>query len=69
MNQTCLVPANSRGGTILLHGHYRFRRKSVTASKYHWICTDTNCHSRLQTNCFDYNAPNIIGTFKVTFLC
>lgn len=63
MNQTCIVPANSRGGRILLHDGFRYARKSKSATQIRWICTVYGCRAYAYTNLFDVddNDPHIAG--------
>lgn len=54
MNATaCVVPANSRGGRVLIYDGYRFMRKSKSASNLRWTCTVSTCRAILYTNLFD----------------
>ena len=63
MSCTCLVPTNRKGGTVLLHDNYRYRRKSKTARRFQWICSEKDCGAYLFTNCFDYDydLEDIVG--------
>jgi hypothetical protein len=53
MDHTCLVPANSRGGTVLLHQGYRYRRRNKTNHEVYWECTITGCGAFVHSNVFD----------------
>lgn len=64
MDQTCIVPANSRGGRVLLHNGYRYVRKSKSKTEQRWVCTVTGCGAFVNTNLFDVMAsdhPHIVG--------
>ena len=58
MNNPCIVPANSRGGIVLLHNNYRYVRNWRSASKQIWRCTQTGCRAYLHTNVFDFTDNN-----------
>ena len=53
MNKTCVVPANSRGGLVLIHDGYRYARRNTGKAKMYWQCTETSCGSYLHSNRFD----------------
>lgn len=64
MNHTCVVPANSRGGRVLLHDGFRYAKKSVSSSNIRWMCTVRGCNAYLYTDLFDIsdeNDPQITG--------
>jgi len=67
MTDTCVVPANSRGGRILVHHGYRFVRKSKSKTQLRWICTVPTCCAFAYTNMFDVydNDAPITGMFLV----
>lgn len=48
-----VVPANSRGGVVLLHNGYRYVRNWKSNQKQVWRCTETGCGAYLHTNLFD----------------
>lgn len=60
MNETKLVPANSRGGTVLVHNGFRYTRRNKTVNKVYWQCTFTACGAYLHTNQFDVNDDSSI---------
>jgi FLYWCH zinc finger domain len=62
MNITCIVPANSRGGKVLVHDGYRFMRKGKSNSTLRWTCTESTCRAILHTNIFDVNDDNAVIT-------
>lgn len=64
---TCLVPGDRRGGNVLIHCGFRYCRRSITATKFHWACTYSACVARLQTNKFDYSTENIVGLYQLLF--
>lgn len=53
MTSTQVVPANSRGGVVLLHEDYRYVRNWQSTDKRIWRCTHTGCGAYLQSNLFD----------------
>jgi hypothetical protein len=64
MDHTCVVPANSRGGRVLLHNGYRYTRKSKSCTQIRWICTENGCGAFVYTNFFDVfdnGEINIVG--------
>ena len=64
MNGCFLVPANRKGGKVLLNNGFRYRRRSTTYDKYHWVCMDGTCGARLQTNKFNFDGTdNIVGMY------
>jgi hypothetical protein len=66
MSETCLVPANRKGGKVLISDGFRYRRKSANSRRFQWICTEAGCGAYLFTNCFDYEREDIVG--KGTFM-
>ena len=68
MDYTGLVPANSRGGTVLLHEGYRYRKKSQSKDQFRWICTVNGCYAYTFTNKFDYTRENILGMHSKFFI-
>ena len=50
-----IVPANRRGGVILLNDNYRFVRNKKGRNNMIWRCTETGCGAYLHTNLFDIN--------------
>jgi hypothetical protein len=67
-NRTCIVPANSRGGRILVHEGYEKVRKSTSASQMRWVCTVAGCSAYLYTDMFDVyddGYPQITGLIEV----
>lgn len=71
MDRTCVVPANSRGGRVLLHNGYRFLRKSKTRTQHRWICSVNGCGSILISNLFDVydeNVRRITGNASITYV-
>jgi hypothetical protein len=61
---TCIVPANSKGGRILLHEGFRYARKSASTSQMRWLCTAGGCSAYLYTDMFDVydeGDPQITG--------
>jgi FLYWCH zinc finger domain len=52
------VPANSRGGIVLLHEDYRYVRNWKSQHKQIWRCTETGCGAYLHTNLFDVADDN-----------
>jgi hypothetical protein len=53
MTSPVIVPANRKGGVVLLQNNYRFVRNRVRSAKITWRCTDKSCGAILQTNFFD----------------
>ena len=67
MNVTCVVPANSRGGRVLIRRGYRHVRKSQSKTEMRWICTAPGCGAFVYTNLFDVydnGDPDIRGIQK-----
>jgi FLYWCH zinc finger domain len=67
MDLTCVVPANSRGGRVLIRNGYRYMRKSTSNTHIRWICTVTGCGAFVYTHFFDVHDngdPNIEGEQK-----
>jgi FLYWCH zinc finger domain len=60
-----LVPADRKGGKVLMSDGFRYRRKSRPSAKFHWICTDNACGARLSTISFDYDRENIVGKYSI----
>ncbi len=52
MDETCLVPGNRRGGTVLLDKGFRYRRRNKAKNKIYWQCCVTDCGAYLHTNKF-----------------
>lgn len=48
-----IVPANRRGGRVLINDGYRFMRKSKSTVNLRWACTERTCSAILYTNLFD----------------
>ena len=65
MDQTCVVPANSRGGKVLLNQGHRYLRKSTSTTQMRWICASQGCGAYLYTNFFDISDDQevIVGEF------
>jgi len=61
-----VVPANSRGGSVLLHDDYRYVRNWKNRNKQVWRCTQAGCGAYVHTNLFDVAADNatINGMFR-----
>lgn len=53
MNNPVVVPANRRGGYVLINDLYRFVRNRTRQTKITWRCTEKFCGAILQTNYFD----------------
>lgn len=53
MNHTCICPASSRGGWVMIHNNYQYRRQKTTLEKMYWRCSVSNCPSTLHSAIFD----------------
>jgi len=71
MSTTCVVPANRRGGSVLLHNNYRYVRNWKGRDKQTWRCTQTGCNTYVHTNLFDVGDENatINGKLRSKALC
>ncbi|KAI8517541.1 hypothetical protein Bbelb_035580 [Branchiostoma belcheri] len=47
-----------RGGKVLIHEGYRYRRNKPFKNKMYWKCWRSTCNAPLQTLLFDMEAPN-----------
>ena len=53
------VVNGNRGGKILLHLGHRYRRNQARATGIYWKCGVTDCPSKILTDVFNINAPNL----------
>jgi FLYWCH zinc finger domain len=61
---TCIVPANSRGGRVLVHDGYRYMRKGKSNTTLRWTCTESTCRAILHTNLLNVYDDNAVITGK-----
>jgi len=59
-NRTCIVPANSRGGRVLVHDGFRYAKRNKSKSAIYWQCTTVSCRVNLHTNIFDFDDDTTI---------
>jgi hypothetical protein len=60
-----LMPADRKGGKVLISDGFRCRRKSRTSAKFHWMCTDNAFGARLLANSSDCDRENIVGKYWI----
>jgi len=64
-----VVPANSRGGIVLLADNFRYVRNRTSRVKIIWRCTTGGCGAYLHTNLFDVadDNPAINGKLQAIY--
>jgi hypothetical protein len=69
MASAVIVPANRKGGIVLLQNNFRYVRNRTRPSKITWRCTEKSCGAIMQTNHFDFQDVNAtIKGEKVVFI-
>lgn len=58
MTSPCVVPANRKGGFVLIVDKHRYVRNRQQKSNIIWRCTQPGCGSYLHTNLFDVSDFN-----------
>jgi FLYWCH zinc finger domain len=69
MNNPVVVPANRKGGHVLLYDEHRYVRNKKTKLNLLWRCTHTGCNAYLKTNLFDVTDKDavILGNFSFNY--
>ena len=62
-----IVPANRKGGFVLVNDGFHYIRNRSIKTKIYWRCTHIGCRAFLDTNLFDVREedPVIHGQFCV----
>ena len=68
INQPCIVPANRKGGVVLIHDNFRFVRNKKQKNNISWRCSKPTCSAYLQMNLFDVMDSNAVIQGTTTIL-